>query len=256
MHGDAGSPVAASVKPAVGFARAATFGTSHMREPILGRTRFKNVFGRRNPGTNRPEGTHRSPLKLTGGADRTSRYQLTAEDMEGNLDITPVEWLFPNAEVYEDNSSGGSDKIYAEEIIYEEEEEEEEEETDYDGDNDNNEDYPDDREGERSCHSLSRSENGKVEMIGAGKTSGSSLGRASWDLDYTHSAACTRGLYGDAPEKRFRASTQEIEEWLLSRAMTSKNFFASSEDRRDRIKYIITKRKRLFASNACHIIDL
>ena len=55
-----------------------------------------------------------------GGEDSTSEYRLTEEDMEGDLDMTvredeldekcsplidwvkPVEWLLPNAEVYEE----------------------------------------------------------------------------------------------------------------------------------------------------------
>jgi len=54
-----------------------------------------------------------------GGDDSTSEYRLTEKDMEGDLDMTvreeeldeecrplidwvrPVEWLLPNAEVYE-----------------------------------------------------------------------------------------------------------------------------------------------------------
>ncbi|PUU72996.1 hypothetical protein B9Z19DRAFT_1136151 [Tuber borchii] len=80
--------VAASVEPAVGLARAATFDTSHTREPISGHTRFKIRLGRRNPGTHRPEETHTSPSMPTSGEDHTSEYQLTAEDMKGGLDMT------------------------------------------------------------------------------------------------------------------------------------------------------------------------
>ncbi|PUU82447.1 hypothetical protein B9Z19DRAFT_1120778 [Tuber borchii] len=297
MHGAAGSPVAASVEPAVGLARAATFGTSRTREPISGRTRFKIRFRRRNPGTNHPEGTHTSPSMPTGREDRTSEYQLTMEDMDGDLDITvqenkldekgrplidwvkPVEWLLPNAEVYEEwekdeedqyvdfidlyesdeedgNGSEDSDEIYGEEMIYEEEKKEEEEEMDNDSDNDNDDDYHDDGEREQSSHSLSRSENGDVKMIGAGETSGSSLGRTSRDLDHSHSAPFTRGHYGDAAENRFRANTQEIGERLLEWAMTPKDFFTSSEDQQDPIEHIIPKRKWLFAGNTHLIIDL
>lgn len=57
MHGAAGSSVAAGVAPAVGLARAASFATGSMREPISGRTRFRMRWGRRNSGTNRPAGS-------------------------------------------------------------------------------------------------------------------------------------------------------------------------------------------------------
>jgi len=39
------------------------------------------------------------------------------------------------------------------------------------------------------------------------------------DLGRPDSASSSRGLYGDAAEHRFRASTQEIGERLLGRAM-------------------------------------
>jgi hypothetical protein len=235
----------------------------------------------------------------TGGGDLTSEYRLTAEDMEGDLDMTvredefdekgrplidwvkPVEWLLPNAEVYEEweedeenqdvdfidlyesgeengNGSEDSDEIYGEETIYEEEEDESD-----DGDDDNDDDYNNDEylkevgeEQGDSSHSISRSEDGDVSMIGAGETSGSGLGRASRDFDRSESASSTRGLYGDVAENRFRASTQEIGERLLGRAMTPKDFFTSPEDQQDSIEHIITKRKRLFAGNARLIIDL
>ncbi|PUU72994.1 hypothetical protein B9Z19DRAFT_1069339 [Tuber borchii] len=93
-------------------------------------------------------------------------------------------------------------------------------------------------------------------MIGAGEISGSSLGRTSWDLDCSHSAPSTQGRYGDVAENRFWASTQEIGERLLGWAITPKDFFISPEDQQDSIKHIITKRKQLFASNACLILDL
>jgi hypothetical protein len=246
----------------------------------------------------------------TGGEVPTSEYRLTAEDMEGDLDMTvredeldskgrplidwmkPVEWLLPNAEVYEEweqdeedqdvpfvdlyesgdedgNGSEDSDEVYGEEEIYEEEEEEEEEEETDDGDDENDEDYDDGgdndndesledvgEEQERSSHTRSRSEDGDLDMIGAGETSGSGLGRASRDLGRSGSASSTRGLYGDAAENRFRASTQEIGERLLGRAMTPKDFFTSPEDQQDSIEHLTTKRKRLLAGNARLIIDL
>ena len=110
----------------------------------------------------------------TGGEDRTSEYRLTAEDMEGDLDMTvreeeldekgrplidwvkPVEWLLPNAEVHEEweededqdvdfidlyesgeedgNGSEDCDEIYGEERIYEEEDDDEQEDDDDDDD--------------------------------------------------------------------------------------------------------------------------
>ncbi|PUU72191.1 hypothetical protein B9Z19DRAFT_1138801 [Tuber borchii] len=153
--------------------------------------------------------THTSLSIPTGGEDHTSEYQLTAEDVEGDLYMTvredkldekgrplidwvkPVEWLLPNAELYEEwkeyhekdqdedgNGSEDSDRIYSEERIYKEEEKEEEE-TDYDGDNGNDDNYHEDGEREWSSDSLSQSENGDVDIIEAGEISGSSLGRAS-----------------------------------------------------------------------------
>ncbi|PUU72836.1 hypothetical protein B9Z19DRAFT_1069456 [Tuber borchii] len=273
MHETAGSPVVASGEPAVGLARAATFDTSHTRDPISGRTRFKIRLGRQNSGTNLPEETHTSPSMPTGGEDCTSEYQLTAEDMEGDLDMRVQEDELNEKAVYEKweedeedqdvdfidlyesdeedgNSSEDSDRIYGEEMIYKEEEEEEEE-TDNHVDDDNDNNYHDDGEREQSSDCLSRSENGDVDMIEAGEISGSSLGRASWDLDCSHSAPFTQGRYGDVAENRFLASTQEIRERLLGRAMTPKDFFISPEDQQDSIEHIITKRKRLFAGNNC-----
>jgi len=99
-----------------------------------------------------------------GAEDSTSEYRLTEEDMEGDLDmpvredeldekgrplidwVKPVEWLLPNAEVYEEweedeededgdfidlyesgdeggNGSEDSDEVYGEEEIDEEDEE-------------------------------------------------------------------------------------------------------------------------------------
>ncbi|PUU80227.1 hypothetical protein B9Z19DRAFT_1063619 [Tuber borchii] len=207
---------------------------------------------------------HTSPSMPTGSEDRTSEYLLTVEDMEGDLNITvrkdeldekgrllidlvkPLEWVLPNAEVYEEweedeedqdvdfidlyesdkednNSSEDSDEIYSEEMIYEEEVKEEEY-SDNDGDYHNDDDYSDDRERERSSDTHSRSKNHDVDMIGA--------------------------------ENCFWTSPQEIGQRLLGRAMTLKDFFISPEDQQDPIEHIITKRKWLFAGNAGLIIDL
>ena len=82
-------------------------------------------------------------------------------------------------------------------------------------------------------------------MTDEGETSGSGLGSRMRDLGRPDSAPSSRGLYGDAAEHRFRASTQEIGERLLGRAMTPKDF-----------ENIVTKRKHFLAGNARLIIDL
>ncbi|PUU77766.1 hypothetical protein B9Z19DRAFT_1127870 [Tuber borchii] len=140
------------------------------------------------------------------------------------------------------NGLEDSDEVYGEEMIYKEEKEEEETDND-NGGNENDDDYHNDKEQEGSSHSLSQSENSDVDMIGAGEISGSSLGRASRDLDHSHSVSSTGELYSDAVENHFRTATQEIGERLLGRAMTPKDFFTSPEDQQDRIEHIITKRK-------------
>jgi len=76
------------------------------------------------------------------------------------------------------------------------------------------------------------------------------------DLGRSDSASSSCGLYGDAAEHRFRASTQEIGERLLGRAITPKDFFTSPEDQQDSIENIVTKRKRFLAGNAHLISDL
>jgi hypothetical protein len=110
-----------------------------------------------------------NPSMPTAAEDRTSDFRLTERDLEGDLDMTvreeeldemgrplidwvkPIEWLLPNAEVYEEweedeededvdfidlyesadedgNGSEDSDGVYGEEGGDTEEEEEEEEE--------------------------------------------------------------------------------------------------------------------------------
>jgi len=98
--------------------------------------------------------------------------------------------------------------------------------------------------------------NDDVHMTDKGETAGSGLGSRMRDLGYPGSASSSRGLYGDAAEHRFRASTQEIGERLLGRAMTPKDFFTSPEDQQDSIENIVTKRMRFLAGNARLIIDL
>jgi len=93
-------------------------------------------------------------------------------------------------------------------------------------------------------------------MTDEGQTSGSGLGSRMRDLGRPDFASSSRGLYGDAAEHGFRASTQVIGERLLGRGMTPKDFLTSLEDQRDSIENIVTKRKRFLAGNARLIIDL
>ena len=95
-----------------------------------------------------------------------------------------------------------------------------------------------------------------VHMTDEGETSGSGLGSRMWDLGRPDSASSSPGLYGDAAQHRFRASTQEIGERLLWWGMTPKDFFTSPEDQHDTIENIVTKGNRFLAGNACLIIDL
>jgi len=210
------------------------------------------------------------------GEDSTCEYRLTEEDMEGDLNMTfqanehdetgrplidwvkPVEWLLPDAEVYEEweedeededvdfielyesgdeggNGSEDSDEVYGKEEIDEDDEE--------------------DGEGEQEDVEGWEESDDDVHMTDEGETSGSGLGSRMRDLGCPDSASSSRGLYGDAAEHRFCASTQEIGERLLGRAMTPKDFFTSSEDQRDSIGNIVTKRKRLHPGHARLIID-
>jgi len=219
-----------------------------------------------------------------GGEDSTSEYRLTEEDMEGHLDMTvredmldqkgrplidwvkPVEWLLPNAEVHEQweedqededvdfinlyesgdeggNGSEDSDEVYGEEEINEDNEEDVEgKQKDVEGKQEDVEGW---EVGDYDVH-----------MTDEGVTSGSGLRSRMRELGRPDSASSSRGLYGDAAERRFRASTQEIGERVLGRAMTPKHFFTSPEDQQDSIENIVTKGKRFLASNARLIIDL
>ena len=219
-----------------------------------------------------------------GGEDSNSEYRLTEKDMEGDLDLTvreeeldekgrplidmvkPVAWLLPNAEAYEeweeddeaedvdfinlyesgdkgDNGSEDSDKVYGEEEIDEDDDEDVEgQEEDVEGEQDDVEGW---EEGDDDGH-----------MMDEGETFGSGLGSRMRDLGRPDSASSSRGLYGEAAELHLCASTQEIAERLLGRAMTPKDFCTSPEDQQDSIENIVTKRKRFLASNARLIIDL
>jgi len=163
-----------------------------------------------------------------GADDATSEYRLMEEDMEGDLNMTvwedeldekgrplidwgkPVEWLLPNAEVYEEweedeededvdfidlyvsgdkggNGSEDSDEVYGEEEIDEDDHE------DVEGEQEDVEGW---EEGDDDVH-----------MIDEGETSGSGLGSRMRHLGRPDSASSTRGLYGDAAEYRFHART-------------------------------------------------
>ena len=69
-----------------------------------------------------------------------------------------------------------------------------------------------------------------IDIRGVGGTSGWGLGRRRQDLDSSDSASSSLGLYREAAENCFHASTQEIGESLLRWAMTPKVFFTRPED--------------------------
>jgi len=173
--------------------------------------------------------------------------------------VKPVEWLLPNAEVYEEweedeededvdfidlyesgdeggNGSEDSDEVYGEEEIDEDDEK--------------------DAEGEQEDAEGWEEGDDDVYITDEGETSGSGLGSRMRDLGRPDSASSSRGLYGDAAEHCFQASTQEIGERLLGRAMTPKDFFTTPEDQQHSIENIVTKRKCFLAGNARLIIDL
>jgi len=191
--------------------------------------------------------------------------------MEGDLDMTvgedeldekgrplidwvwPVEWLLPNAEGYEEweedeededidfidlyesvdeggNGSEDSDEVYGEEEI--------------------DKDHEENVEGEQEKVEGWEEGDDDVHMTDQGETSGSGLGSRMRDLGRPDSASSSRGLYGDAAEHHFCASTHEIGDRLLGRAMTRKDFFTSPEDQQDSIETIGTKRKHFLPGNA------
>jgi len=204
---------------------------------------------------------------MEGDLDMTVREDELDEKGRPLIDwVKPVEWLLPNAEVYEEweedeededvdfidlyesddaggNGSEDSDEVYGEEEIDEEDEEDVEgEEEDVEGEQEDVEGW---EEGDDDVH-----------MTDEGETCGSGLGSRMRDLGRPDSASSSGGLYGDAAEHRFPPSTQEIGERLLGRAMTPKDFFTSPEDQQDSIEKIVTKRKRFLAGKARLIIDL
>ncbi|RPA88434.1 hypothetical protein L873DRAFT_1849712 [Choiromyces venosus 120613-1] len=233
-------------------------------EPISKRTRLGIGQGRRDSSASMAQSTRASLSMPTSGKDSTFEYRLMKEDMEGDLGMTvreeefdaksrplidwvkPVECLMPNAEVYEEceededvdfvdlyesdeASNGGEDsddEVYSEEDGQQEHDEEEEEDDDEMGDEVEEPVY--------LSQTFIKSEDGDVNMMGMGDP----------------------GLYGDEAQNRFRASTQEIGEWLLGRAMTPKDFFTCPEEQEDSIEHIVSKRRWFLAGNACLLVDL
>jgi len=212
-----------------------------------------------------------------GGDDGAPEYRLTEEDMECDWDmlvqeyeldekgrplidwVKPVDWLLPNAEVYKeweedeededvnfidlyepgdkgDNGSEDSHEVYGKEEI----------------------DKDDDEAVEGEQEDVEGSEEGddNVPMTVEWETSGPSLGSRMRPLGRPDSGSSSQHLDGDAAEDHFHASTQEIGERLLGRAMTPKDFFTSPEEQQDSIQNIVTQRKPFLARNACLIIDL
>jgi len=180
--------------------------------------------------------------------------------------VKPVEWLLPNAEVYQEweedeededvdcidlyeSGNGGGNGLEDSDEVYGEEEIDEDDNEDVEGEQH-------DMEGEQE--EVEGGEGGvdDVHMTEEGETAGLGWGSRMQHLGRPDSASSSRGLYGDVAEHRFRASTHEISERLLRRAMTPKDFFTSREDQQDSIENIVTKRKRFLAGNARLIIDL
>jgi len=212
-----------------------------------------------------------------GGENSPSEYRWTVEDMEGDLDMKvredeleergrplidwakSVEWLVPNAEVYEEwevdeedgdvdfidlNESGDegghgsedSDKVYGEEEI---------DEDDYE-----------DVEGEQEDMKGWMEGHDDVHMTDEGETSGSGLGSRMRDLGRPDSPSSSCWLYSNVAEHHFRARTDKIGERLLERCMTPNDFFRSPEDQQGSIENIVTKGKCFLGGNARLSVDL
>jgi len=100
------------------------------------------------------------------------------------------------------NGSEDSDEVYGEEEIDKDDEEDvEREEDDLEGEQE-------DREGEQEDVEGGEEGDDDVHMTDEGETSSSGLGIRMRDIGRPDSASSSRGLYGDAGEHRFRASTQ------------------------------------------------
>jgi len=151
--------------------------------------------------------------------------------------VKSVEWLLPNAKIYEKlevdeedehvdfidlyesgdeggNGSEDSDEVYGEKEI------EKGDDEDMDGEEENlkleQENLKTEQEG---VDGFEQGED-NVHLTDEGETSGSGLGRRMRDLGHPDSASSSCGLYSDAAEHRFDGRTQEIAELLLGRAMT------------------------------------
>jgi len=214
--------------------------------------------------------------------------------MEGDLDTTvheeeldakgkplidwvkPVEWLLPNAETYEEweedeidkdveiidlydsgdengNGSEDSDEVYGEEELGMETDESEGEYDDKD-EGEDEQDGSDGGEEEEYPKPLMKSEDEDVDMTGMEESDPFNLGGRGAPMGQASpsSQLCSE----DASQRRFRASTQEIGERFLGRAMTPKDFFVSPEDQQDSLEDIANKRRRYLAGNARLILDL
>jgi len=170
-----------------------------------------------------------------GGEYSTSEYRLTEEDMEGDLDMTvredelnekarpwidwvkPVEWLLPNAEVWEDWEENEEDKDV--DFIDLEESGDEggngsedsvevdrKEEID-DNDHEDVEGEQEDLEGEQEDLEGWQEGDDDVDMTDKVEALGSGFRSRMQDLGRPDSASSCRGLYGDAAEHCFHAST-------------------------------------------------
>ena len=135
-----------------------------------------------------------------------------------------------------------------------EQEDVEGEQEDMEGEQEDVEGEQEDVEGEQEDVAGWEEGDDDVHRTEEGETYGSGLGSRMRDLGHPNPTSSSHGLCNDAAEHRFQASTQEIGERLLGRAMTPKDFFTSPEDQQDSIENIVTKRKRFLAGNARLII--
>jgi hypothetical protein len=168
--------------------------------------------------------------------------------------VKPIEWLLPNAEVYEEWEEDEEDEDVDFIDLYESADEDGNGSEDSDGvygeeEGDTEEEEGGDTEEEEGGDTEEEEEGG-----GGGQEEEEALSRTfikseDEDIDMME-------MRRDFDENRFRASTQEIGERLLGRAMTPKDFFSSPEDQQGSIQQIVSKRKRFLAGNARLIVDL
>ncbi|KAG0128949.1 hypothetical protein HOY82DRAFT_541140 [Tuber indicum] len=267
------------------LSRAATVASnSTAKEAFFKRTRLRIGLGR-DSGAGMAQSTRESLSRPPRAEGSTSEYRLTQEDMEGDLDTTvseeevdtrgrplidwvkPVEWLLPNAGVYEeweedeededvdfvdlyesaDDAGSGED---SDDRVYGEDSEDEWDEEERGG-----EDEEDEEMEEEESQTL-KSEDGDIDMMGIEESSGVGWGEGRVRPRRPNSNSSLHGLYGEEAENHFRASTQEIGEWLLGQAMTPKDFFTSPEEQQNNIQHIVSKRRRFLARNARLLVDL